>query len=283
MQKYNKKLLLTLYLNRQKTASIDELNSYAKLNLGIDNKKYIYSAYLYPLLKRGIISRIRRGLYSINELELNKIEPKFINPFHLASKLRNPYYFGYSTALQMHGSASILFRNIIVSVEQGKKFSPLKLESKYIISSTQETNFRHGLIKHRYHGKDIIISSKARTIIETINKPHFVGGWEEVIRSLDILCYKVSKKDEEEIVQLLKIMGNKTLTAKVGYILNLFVNNGCLDLLDETLVTIKKIIQDSYPFYLFSRNDSTKLEYNKDWNLYVPHDFQNRFFSDQRI
>jgi len=263
--------------------TLNELHQFASERLKIKDKKYLYSAYLYSLLKQGHIVRQRRGLYSIVDIDQPSIPP---DPYILASRLRHPYYLGYTSALDLLGAASSLFTQIIVAVRKGDRFSSFeypKGNPRYRILSTEADDLKQGLRQVTYQGDDLIISSEARTLIEVVDQPQLAGGWGEVIRSLDLLITNFRLNDLEEVAILLELFGNKSLAARVGFLLDMFATMGSISLPLDTLERTRSWVTNGSPSYLFSRSSLEEVVRNKKWNIYVPKDFLERFFVDQRI
>ena len=183
----NKKLVLLSYIQKKQSVTLEELYQFAFEKLKIKNKKYLYSAYLYSLLKQGHIVRQRRGVYSIVDIEQPETSP---DPYIFASKLRKSYYLGYASALELNGAASIMYSRIIVAVKKENRFSPFEFPTnnpRYEVVSTVTDNLTDGVKSTNYQGKELIVSSLARTFIDVVNQPHLAGGWGEAIRSLDNL------------------------------------------------------------------------------------------------
>jgi len=263
--------------------TLNEVHQFASERLQIKDKKYLYSAYLYSLLKQGHIVRQRRGLYSIVDIEQPNIPP---DPYMLASKLRQNYYLGYGSALDLLGAASALFTRIIVAVGKGDGFSPFEFPEenpRYSIHATETSDLKNGLRRVPYHGEDLIISSAARTFIDTVNQPQLAGGWEEVIRSLDLLVSDFRLDDLNELALLLEVFGRKSLAARVGFLLEMFITVESLHLSLDSIKRTRKWVTSSSPTYFFSRSMYEEVIRNKRWNIYVPVDFMDRYFAAQRI
>ena len=146
--------------------------------------------------------------------------------FILASKLRDPYYLGYFSALDYWGVAPILYHVCVVVVQKTDKFTTFRVPKKnprYSILATTTKDFKHGVRHVRYREKTIKVSSPARTLIEIIDRPHLAGGWAEVIRALDSLVLDLKSEDLQEVAELLQLEAfhKKSLAARIGYILKL--------------------------------------------------------------
>lgn len=279
----NIKLALLSFIQKRQSVTLDEVYQFAVDKLQIKNKKYLYSAYLYSLLKQGHIVRQRRGLYSIVDVEHPSIPP---DPYIIASKIRHPYYLGYASALDLHGAASALFTWIVVAVATGGRFSPFnfpKANPRYTIHSTDTNDYVHGLRRVPYQGQDLIVSSPARTFIDVVDRPNLAGGWEEVVRSLDLLVANFLRGDLDEVSFLLDLFGSKSLAARVGFFLEVFASVGSLILSLDSLNSTRAWVTSGSPTYLFSRSSLDHVVRDENWNIYVPVDFVDRYFAGQRL
>ncbi|MHA1454143.1 MAG: type IV toxin-antitoxin system AbiEi family antitoxin domain-containing protein, partial [Promethearchaeota archaeon] len=221
--------------------------------------------------------------YSIVDVEHPEISP---DPFIFASKLRKSYYLGYATALELNGAASIMYSRIILAVKKENRFSSFVFpmnNPRYEVVSTVTDNLTDGVKSANYQGQELNVSSLARTFIDVVNQPHLVGGWAEAVRSLDNLVAHFHLVDLEEVVFLLEVFENTSLTAKVGYLLELYAQAKSLTQSMEVLESTRSRVINSSPTYLTNRSSLESTTRNKKWNIYVPMDFTDRYFTGQRI
>lgn len=281
-----KKLLVLLsYIQKRKTVTVKELQSFAEEHLGIDNGRYLYKAYLRYLLLHGHIVQHRKGLYSIVDIENPDMLPELIV---LASRLRDPYYLSYASALEMWGAAPVIYSTYIVAVQRQDYFSSFNLPKKnpkYTINATTSSDFVHGLRKVKYQDEEVFVSSPARTLIEIIDRPHLAGGWAEVIRALYSLTMDFRPADLNEVIELLKLdlFKNKSLAGRVGYLLEAFASIGSLSWSLEPMKEVQEWVNNGSPVYLVNRNAPDATRRDKNWNILVPVDFHERYIEGQQI
>ncbi len=278
-------LVLLSYIQKRKSVTVKELQRFAEAQLGIDNSHYLYKAYLRYLLQHGHINRHRKGLYSIVDVENPDLLPDMII---MASRLRDPYYLGYTSALEMWGAAPVIYSTYIVSVQKQDYFSSFNLHKKspkYSINATISNDFIHGLRKVKYQEEEVIVSSPARTLIEIINRPQLVGGWAELIRALYLLTMDFKPNDLNEVVKLLELnlFKKKSLVGRVGYLLEVFSSVGTLSNSLDLLKELRDWVNDGSPVYLVNRNVPEKVYRDKRWNIFIPMDFHERYIEGQQI
>lgn len=229
--------------------------------------KYIYDEYLTKLKGSGKLLHPRRGLYvAVPPL---KIDDKNFQPdrYLIASKVQEPYYLGYHTALEIHGAAYSEYNEVYVVVPPDKKFREFVFKdityrpvySSYLGAGLQE--IEHG-------DQKISISSPSRTFIDCIDRPEYSGGWEECLKSLESLT-GVKVRDLKSILEARE---KDILYRKTGLVLSLFEDNpyyeGILPRLEPYL---KENIGNS-PIYL---SKGSKNELEEEWMLYIPEGFKD--------
>jgi len=221
--------------------------------------KYIYIKYINPLLKQGKLDRIRRGLYTAID---PVTESPVADPIIVASKIRENYYLGYYTALTLYGTAysTGTQHHICLKPENRfREFSYNGIQYTAIYTRDTETN-----IKTRNHrGHNIRVCGKERLLIELVDSPENVGGWEQALKSLESL----GGIDYDEIPSLLTKLGNQRLLRKTGYILEALKQHSIYHrhLPEETLEKLNNMVQGQ-PDYL-EKNKPGPL--NKKWLLYI--------------
>lgn len=278
-------LVLLSYIQKRKSVTVKELQRFAEVQLGINNGRYLYKTYLRYLLRHGHIYRHRKGLYSIVDVENPDLLPEMII---MASRLRDPYYLGYTSALEMWGAAPVIYSTYIVCVQRQDYFSSFNLPEKnpkYTINATMSSDFIHGLRKVKYQEEELIVSSPARTMIEVINRPQLVGGWAELIRALYLLTMDFRPKDLSEVIELLELnlFKKKSLVGRVGYLLEVFSSAGTLSYSMEPLKELRDWVNSGSPVYLVNRNVPEKVYRDKRWNIFIPMDFHERYIEGQQI
>jgi predicted transcriptional regulator of viral defense system len=90
------------------------------LNL-IDTNAQNLNKILYNLAKRGWLRRVERGKYMLIPLGVDYVEPYTENHFVIASKLINPYYIGFWSALNFYGYTEQLLNTIFIASTKRKK------------------------------------------------------------------------------------------------------------------------------------------------------------------
>lgn len=216
-------------------------------------------------IQRKHIVRVRRELFAAIPYGA-EAETYPINPFLVAAYLAPDAIIAYHTALAFHGfTYSSSYRFIYLTAHQTK---PLPFRQEIY----QPTLFPKALVikkaTHAYtnvedaQGLSVRVTSKERTLVDLMDRPHLGGGWEEIWRSLDLIHrFKI-----DDIIQYGLLLDNATTIAKVGFYLEqrqqeLKVSPEQLELL--------RAYRPASPHYLM-RGHKEKSQYIARWNLMVP-------------
>ncbi len=222
--------------------------------------RYLLTEYISKLLERGDIARPRQGLYVATVPTSADGVSVPADRYVVASKIRDTYYLGFHTALELHGCAYSWFKRVTVCLPPGKQFRPFMF---------QETTYRPVFTNHPElgtqrmgrSGHEIILSGPSRTFIDCLDRPKLVGGWEEVLKSVESL----PGVSGEEIITILNAMEKKVLYRKVGLVLELLGDNMYYEGVLEGIRGELQEKLDGQPIYM-DRNSPGPL--NGEWNLY---------------
>ena len=257
--KENKQMTVYNWTLKQNTVTNKEITKHIKNN----DEKYVYIKYIHPLLKSGKLERIRRGLYTaIDPIS----EQPIADPVIVASKLRNPYYLGYHTALTIYGTAYSARNQVHICVHPENRFREFTYNGNtYTPIYTQDTETNIQTINHLGH--KIKVCGKERLLVELVENPQNVGGWEQALKSLETL----GGVEYEKIPDILEKKNTQILTRKTGYILQLLKQHSIYHrhLPEQVTHRIQNMIQGQ-PEYL-EKNQPGPLD--KQWMLYTPPDF----------
>ena len=246
----------------------DIVQEAAKITDESTSRKYIYDKYVNWLIKKGRLVAIRKGIFLV-VFPTEQDEKYELDKLLIASKIRKEYYLGFHTALEYYGSAYSVFNEAYVCTKPRHRFNSF---------SYRHFTFKHVAVKdvssqvfEKPYGRNFLkVSSKERTFIECVDRPQYVGGWEECIKSLENL----SGIDAEQLISLTLKQKGKSLPSRVGYMLELLKNSSPFyeHITDSMLNKIEAKTRDP-PQYLVSGQKSTL---NRRWNLCIPEDFEEK-------
>jgi len=229
--------------------------------------QYVYTKYISPLLRKGLLSRVRRGLYYVRSPNEGDDLPE-MDKYLMASKVRDDYYLSHHAALELNGTAESAFWIVHLSVPQNKRFQKFVFNGvEFKPVSTKDVG-TSTIAFPRKDGK-VRASNPSRTFLDCIDRPEHVGGWEECLKSLQSLA----GVDINEIIELVGLYGKSILNNKVGFILDLMRRNSVYyeHISDDDLSLIEKRL-NGLMYYLDSNQEYSR---SKRWNLYVPSGFES--------
>ncbi len=206
---------------------------------------------LYLHKKKGLITSIRRNLYTAISLETGH---PVCTPFEIASFISPDSYISHHSAFEYHGMANQVFSDIYVS--SSSKFTDFEFDGKNFVRI--QSKMCDGV---KTIGK-VRVTDVERTIIDSIKDFNKIGGLEELLRCLAMVTFA----SEEKLVKYLTIYNNQFLWQKNGYILSCFPN---MKLSDSFFEECKKNVQKSVR-YLYEELKYEEPTFLPEWGLFVP-------------
>jgi len=221
---------LLSYFNRQSRNCFDYSLAYKALPA---SKASAVRELLSDMTKRGLLMRLKEGLYYIIPYEQNA--ETFLPDWHLiAEYLVNDtkHYIGYYSALQIHNliTQPSLKEQIVVS----KQIRPSKIKIKNV-----PFQFIYHNEKHFFGAKKIWIDSfnkvlcsdLEKTFIDSLFKPDYAGGIVEVARAI------YSSKDKiifDTLLEYAKRFDSQAVIKRLGFLLEMLeVNTKIIDDLQQ--------------------------------------------------
>ncbi len=169
------------------------------------------------LVRRGWLSRVRRGLYLILPLEAGSEGAAIEDPWSLAQELYSPCYIGGWTAAEHWGLTEQIFRSTFVATAATIRHSEETfLGSEFHLVRT--THERVALAKVIWRGREkVAVSDRELTIADALAVPGWLGG----IRHLaDILrTYRESREwNPHHLTERLDEIGLGAAFKRLGYL-----------------------------------------------------------------
>lgn len=202
------------FLDSNPVFTIGELRKFHKLP---ESSREAYDLILYHK-NMGRIGRIKDGVY-FTIRPGQSANNTSVDPYLLASKLAPDAVLAYHTALDLLGFGHSVFTSYYYFSDRFRPalrfqrghfrafVTPEKLQRK------SETNF--GTENVERLGIKLRVTGKERTLVETLERPQYCGGFEEMYRSLE----KIPYLQPDIILQYLELREQKNLYARVGFFL----------------------------------------------------------------
>lgn len=232
---------LLSYFNGQNKACFDYSEAFNALP---DSKESTLRELLSDMTKRGLLMRLKDGVYYIIPYEANA--ETFMPDWHLiAEYLVNDteHYIGYYSALQIHNliTQPSLKEQIVVS----KQLRPSEIKIKNV-----PFQFIYHNEKHFFGAKKIWIDSfnkvlcsdLEKTFIDCLFKPDYAGGIVEVARAIYISKDKIKF---ETLLDYAKKFDSQAVIKRLGFLLEtLNINNKIVDELRK-IKTVSYVVLDT--------------------------------------
>ena len=225
--------------------------------------------------KTGRVVQVRRGLYAV--IPPGAAPDSYpVDPFLVAARLTPDAVLSYHTALEFHGKAHSVYTHLTYSasrplgpltfrahVLRGAKFSKalLLLGKEHFGVSTAERS-----------GQELRVTSLERTLVDVLGRPDLSGSWEEIWRSLE----SVEFFDLDKVVAYVRLLGNATTGAKVGFFLE--QHRESLMVEDRHLRALRDL-RPQQPHYL-DRAKRASGRLVAEWNLVVPREVLERAWGE---
>ena len=246
------KIVARLSYEEKDIVTAKELDSYLPTDFQY-RRKLVYS-----LKKKRILIPIKRGVYIFVPLEsvpTGRRVSEFLIPSVFFPK--NNYYIGYSTMFNYYNFTDQQFQTVyVLNTTLCKKKTIAGLSFKFMKISSERM---YGLEKINIKNKEVIVSSKERTLIDLIyfNKP--VGGIEAATEVFERFL-KEKKCDIKTLIEYAVRFPNIKTRKIIGYILE---KEGTSERL---LKPLEKSVKNTS---LISFSNSRKGTINRKWRIII--------------
>ena len=215
---------------------------------------------LGKLVGRGIISRLKPGLFMIVpfEAEKNYIENRYVIGKEIIRP--NRYYISHGSAMAIHGLTTQPVLNVQISSAVRKK--------EMTVSGMKFSFFRikagaYFGIEEKWVTKQekVSVSDLERTIVDCLAHPELCGGVPEAAKGIWLAKEKINYT---KLLEYVKKIGIKAIAKRLGFILQL------LELSDKkTIMELKGYSQSSEAYVLFDPTLENTGKYLRQWRLRV--------------
>ena len=168
---------------------------------------------IHGLRRKGWLQRASWGRYLLIPPEMGPEALGESNILALASRIADPYYFGYGTAAKHYGFTT-QHRQVIRLVTPVRTRNRRVLDTEVrIVNSVQRKFFGFGPVD--VLGYSVMMSDREKTVIDCIDRPSLAGGEGEAATILATACRRI---DWHKAVTYLERMSSKTLTRRFGWL-----------------------------------------------------------------
>lgn len=222
-------LITGLYDRRRSTFTLSEAESITGLS------RPAARSLISKARKRGLLTRLKPGLYSLVPFELGHATEHVGNPYLLAEEIigPQPHYISHGSALELHRMATqpsfVIYascaRRILPQTVGGHAYRFIHIDDDQIF----------GLAKAWISKENaVIVSNLERTIIDGLRQPAYAGGISEVAKGLWMKHESISV---ETLIQYATRLNVGAVIRRLGYLLELYdlADDKALDPLRQSL------------------------------------------------
>lgn len=141
--------------------------------------------FVRKLVGRGVVARLKPGLFILVPFELGKETEYAGNPLILARELVDgkDYYLSHGTAMEIHGM--VTQPQFVVHVATLKKVRTVHVMGTEFRFITCRSEWFFGLIHHWVTKQEkVVVSDMERTVIDGLRQPEHCGGVSEVAKGI---------------------------------------------------------------------------------------------------
>lgn len=208
------RLLTTLYDQPQSAFTLADAEKITGLNSSLA------SSLLHKAVRRGLVSRLKPGVFVIIPPELGSSAEYSGNPYLTAARLAGeaPYFISHASAMEIH--RMVTQPQLVLFASSSKRIRSRKLlgtEFRFVYIKPEHY---FGTTKHWATKQEAInISDLERTIIDGLRQPEYCGGVTEVAKGLWMRHEDMKAAKLVEYALRLRV---GTVSRRLGYILELY-------------------------------------------------------------
>src|ERR1035437_310381 len=170
--------------------------------------------------KRGVVTRLRPGLYNLVPFELGRATEYVGDPYVIARDLcgGQDYFLSYASAMELHRMVTQPQLTLYVSSTVRRPSRTIHGYEYYFVAVKPEQFFglTQGWITKQ---QAVMVSDRERTIADGLRHPQYAGGVPEVAKALWMSRSEINIPRLLEYTQRFR---SGALTRRVGYLLELY-------------------------------------------------------------
>jgi len=207
-------LVTTLYEQNKPIFRLKEVQKILRLN------EVSSSNFIRKLANRGVVARLKPGLFILVPFELGKEAEYIGNPLVVAGEIvgRKEYFLSHATAMEIHGGITqpqlVVY---VTTLKPRRSITALGIEFRFIYN---QKRFFFGISDYWVTKQEKIkVSDLERTIIDGLKQPEYCGGLTEVAKGFWMRHQDV--KVNRLISYAIKI-GVGAVIRRLGFLLELY-------------------------------------------------------------
>jgi predicted transcriptional regulator of viral defense system len=207
-------LLATLYDRTQSTFTLAEVEQITNL------RPALASSLLQKAVRRGLVSRLNRGMFIIIPAELGSSVEYSGNPYLVARRLAGEAscFISHASAMEIHRMVTQPQLTVFVSTTQRIRSRTLHgTEFRFVL--IKPAHF-FGITKHWATKQESVdISDLERTVIDGLRQPEYCGGITEVAKGL---WMRHQDMQVSKLIDYAKRLEIGAVIRRLGYLLEVY-------------------------------------------------------------
>ncbi|HKN36577.1 MAG TPA: hypothetical protein VJX16_25320 [Terriglobales bacterium] len=214
-------------LGRQTSRLFVELNERGKTTFSLRDVEQITKlrgssarSLIFKAEKRGLITRLRPGLYTLVPFELGRATEYIGDPYVIAKELCGSYGYFLSHASAMELLRMVTQPQLIIYVSTSVRKPPRTIHGyEYRFVTVKPYHF-FGLTEVWITKQQAIkVSDRERTILDGLRQPEYAGGIPEVARAL---WMSRSELKLDRLLDYAHRLRSGALTRRLGFLLEIY-------------------------------------------------------------
>lgn len=202
--------------------------------------------------------KLKQGVYIIAPLEAGKFgaNSHTVHSFVIASHLVRPYYISHWSALNYHGLTEQTPPCVYITTTKPRNRKKI-LNVEFVFVTVPKRKM-FGLKTIKVEDNPVKISTREKTVVDCLDHPEHCGGINEIAK---VIYFEHENLDFGKIAIIAKKMQNKTITKRLGYLLEKFGFEQYFDLLTNNDI--------SKGYSKLDPKLPKKGKTNEKWKLYI--------------
>jgi predicted transcriptional regulator of viral defense system len=175
----------------------------------------------HRLEKKRWLERLRRNRYLFIPAERGEMGVPTMNPLLVGSLLVEPYYYSYSTSNAHYGFSTQMRPTLYLATTKTRRSFRWRNSQFRFVTLSRHKFF--GFQEVEVLGVKVNMAEPEKTVVDSVDKLKYAGGVQEV---LAVICNGLRKVDAERLVEYARRMRNRSLTQRMGYLIDVLLNEG---------------------------------------------------------
>lgn len=213
------------------------------------------------LAKKGWLARVIAGRYMLLPPEYGPENLGENNSLAMAAAAVDPSYIGWWSAAAWHGFTTQRPMTIFVATKRQVPTKVIDGNDVRFVKIAERKFF--GFEPYDVYGRDVAISSPAKTLVDCVDRPDLCGGPSELTR---IVFTALSDVDPKDVLLAVTALGSKVVMQRLGFLADLVGR----PLPPHVCEALRSVIPSTYRSF-FGRAERKKgdIGYVSKWGLFV--------------